>query len=112
MVDNYCEVAAAGKRLTITRCYVKFSDSRNLFTAFGGILALIIYESIIITGQEARYFWSERLTGAAVLFYLNKYLTLLSFVYTMCGFVTGISDKVRRIYEPRGYTDIQLTLAS
>ncbi|PIL24595.1 hypothetical protein GSI_12479 [Ganoderma sinense ZZ0214-1] len=61
IVDNYCEVAAT---------------------------ALIIYDSIIITGQEARYFWSERLTGAAVLFYLNKYLTLLSFVYTMFGFVT------------------------
>ncbi|KAM5541474.1 hypothetical protein V8D89_005028 [Ganoderma adspersum] len=66
VVDNYCEVVAA---------------------------ALIIYESIITTGQEARYFWSERLTGAAVLFYLNKYLTLVSFIYTMCGFVTGMSNK-------------------
>ena len=68
-----------------------------------GILALIIYECMIITGQEAQYFWTERITGAAVLFYLNKYLTLLSFVYTTIGFILGMSDQVRRsvsMHEP------------
>ena len=58
------------------------------------ITALIIYESVIITSEEAKYFWSGRLTGAAVLFYLNKYLVLLSFVYTMMGYIPGMSDKV------------------
>ncbi|TBU61802.1 hypothetical protein BD310DRAFT_872620 [Dichomitus squalens] len=68
VIDNYCEIAAT---------------------------ALIIYEFLIITSQEARYFWSGRLTGAAVLFYLNKYLVLLSFVYTMMGYIPGMSDRVR-----------------
>ncbi|KAI1791889.1 hypothetical protein LXA43DRAFT_1061133 [Ganoderma leucocontextum] len=55
VIDNYCEIAA--------------TDFDNCLF---GTTALIIYESMIITGQEARYFWSERLAGAAVLFYLNK----------------------------------------
>ena len=56
--------------------------------------ALIIFESLITIGQEVKYFWSGKVTGAAVLFYLNRYLTLISFVDTMFGYISPKSDKV------------------
>ena len=56
--------------------------------------ALIIFESLITIGQEVKYFWSGKVTGAAILFYLNRYLTLISFVDTMFGYISPKSDKV------------------
>ncbi|KAM5530943.1 hypothetical protein V8D89_015388 [Ganoderma adspersum] len=54
---------------------------------------LIIFESLITIGQEVKYFWSGKATGAAILFYLNRYLTLVSFVDTMFGYLRPNSDK-------------------
>ncbi|KAI1791870.1 hypothetical protein LXA43DRAFT_1136728 [Ganoderma leucocontextum] len=59
---------------------------------------LIIFESIITIGQEAKYFWSGKATGAAILFYLNKYLTLISFVYTTVGYIPLASDRTYGAY--------------
>ena len=39
------------------------------------IVVLFLYDAIIITGEEIRCFWGRKLTGAAVLFWLNKYMT-------------------------------------
>ncbi|PIL24614.1 hypothetical protein GSI_12498 [Ganoderma sinense ZZ0214-1] len=64
---------------------------------------LIIFESILTIGQEAKYFWSRKATGVAVLFYLNKYLTLIFFVDTMSGYIVPPSNKLTAAL----YTDVQ-----
>ncbi|TBU36581.1 hypothetical protein BD309DRAFT_878121 [Dichomitus squalens] len=49
---------------------------------------------LLMTGEEVRCFWGRKLTGAAILFWLNKYTTAL---YLGWDLATGlnISDKVR-----------------
>ncbi|PIL24602.1 hypothetical protein GSI_12486 [Ganoderma sinense ZZ0214-1] len=37
---------------------------------------LVAYDALITTADEIRCFWSRKITGAAVLFWLNKYLTI------------------------------------
>ncbi|TBU57748.1 hypothetical protein BD310DRAFT_791608, partial [Dichomitus squalens] len=42
-----------------------------------------MYDSIITTGDEVRNFWGRKVTGGAVLFWLNKYMTLLYMVWDL-----------------------------
>ena len=56
-------------------------------------LVLLWYDLLITTGEEVRCFWGRRVTGAAILFWLNKYMTTLYFVWDLQTFFT-ISDKV------------------
>ncbi|KAI0754053.1 hypothetical protein C8Q80DRAFT_342630 [Daedaleopsis nitida] len=42
---------------------------------------LVIYEYIITFARETELFWRGRLTGAAALFYFNRYLNLFNNVY-------------------------------
>ncbi|PIL24669.1 hypothetical protein GSI_12553 [Ganoderma sinense ZZ0214-1] len=46
---------------------------------------LFLYDSVITIGDEMRFIWGRGLTGAIVLFYLNKYLLIL---YNTMLFVT------------------------
>ena len=39
--------------------------------------ALIVFEHCITFEMEVDYFWKQKLTGASVLFYLNRYIMLL-----------------------------------
>ena len=45
-------------------------------------------------GDEVRCFWGRKVTGAAILFYLNKYMNILYLVLGLATFLT-ISDEVR-----------------
>ncbi|KAI1791801.1 hypothetical protein LXA43DRAFT_377798 [Ganoderma leucocontextum] len=49
-------------------------------------IAFVLYEYIIITQDEIRFFWGKRLTGATVLFWLNKWIIIL---YYAISFATG-----------------------
>ena len=60
------------------------------------IVVLFLYDAIIITGEEIRCFWGRKLTGAAVLFWLNKYMTTLFFVWALAGNLK-MSDEVCRL---------------
>ena len=40
-------------------------------------LVLLWYDLLITTGEEVRCFWGRRVTGAAILFWLNKYMAIL-----------------------------------
>ncbi|TBU34165.1 hypothetical protein BD311DRAFT_747263 [Dichomitus squalens] len=46
-----------------------------------------LYDSIIITGDEIRCFWGRKVTGAAVLFWLNKYASLFYFIWDLGTFL-------------------------
>ncbi|TBU22605.1 hypothetical protein BD311DRAFT_742896 [Dichomitus squalens] len=58
---NYCDIAAA---------------------------VVFLYDSMITTGGEIRCFWGRKITGAAILFWLNKYITALYLVWELA---TGLS---------------------
>ena len=57
---------------------------------------VFLYDSLITTGEEVRCFWGRKVTGAAILFWLNKYLTALYFILNF-GSEAQVSDSVRAI---------------
>ncbi|TBU37723.1 hypothetical protein BD309DRAFT_904714 [Dichomitus squalens] len=65
MTGNYCEVAAT---------------------------AIFVFDSIITTGEEIRCFWGRNITGAAIVFWLNKYMTMLFLGWGLATFLK-LSDK-------------------
>ncbi|TBU34156.1 hypothetical protein BD311DRAFT_344685 [Dichomitus squalens] len=54
---------------------------------------LFIYDSVIMTGEEIRCFWGRKVTGASVLFWLNKYIAMLYFVWILATYL-GLPNKV------------------
>ena len=61
------------------------------------ITVIFLYDQAITTAEDVRCFWGRRVTGAAVLFWLNKYLTTLYLVWNIgAGF--SISNKVGIIH--------------
>ncbi|RDX42916.1 hypothetical protein OH76DRAFT_1422252 [Lentinus brumalis] len=51
----------------------------NYFANAGS--GLVVYEYMITFGREVELFWTGRLTGAAILFFFNRYLSLVVDVY-------------------------------
>ena len=56
-------------------------------------LAVFLYDATITTGEEIRYFWRRRVTGAAILFWLNKYMAILDSALYLATYIVS-SDKV------------------
>ncbi|EJF61355.1 hypothetical protein DICSQDRAFT_60554, partial [Dichomitus squalens LYAD-421 SS1] len=61
---------------------------------------VFLYDSMITTGEEIRCFWGRKMTGAAILFWLNKYMTVLYLVWELAT-CFNISDKVCTLPRPR-----------
>ncbi|TBU51717.1 hypothetical protein BD310DRAFT_1003631 [Dichomitus squalens] len=53
---------------------------------------VFIFDSMITTAEELRCFWGRKITGAAILFWLNKYMTMLCLVWDLATGLS-ISDK-------------------
>ena len=47
------------------------------FSSFDAESVLMVYEHIITFRQEFRYFWQGKVTGASILFCLNRYLPVV-----------------------------------
>ncbi|TBU52351.1 hypothetical protein BD310DRAFT_832399, partial [Dichomitus squalens] len=58
------------------------------------LAVVFLHDSMITTREEIRCFWGRRITGAAILFWLNKYMTTLFLVWDLAT-ALNISDKVR-----------------
>ncbi|KAM5541338.1 hypothetical protein V8D89_004892 [Ganoderma adspersum] len=41
-----------------------------------GVIALVIYEYLVTFGTEVQLFWGREVTGASVLFFVNRYMRL------------------------------------
>ncbi|TBU34146.1 hypothetical protein BD311DRAFT_651137, partial [Dichomitus squalens] len=52
---------------------------------------LFLYDALITTGDEIQCFWGKKLTGAAILFWLNKYITTFFMVWSITSYFK-ISD--------------------
>ncbi|TBU36945.1 hypothetical protein BD309DRAFT_877374, partial [Dichomitus squalens] len=55
---------------------------------------VFLYDAVLTTGQEVTYFWGRRVTGATILFWLNKYMTMLYMVWNLAT-SHNISDESR-----------------
>ncbi|TBU42033.1 hypothetical protein BD309DRAFT_897071 [Dichomitus squalens] len=52
---------------------------------FAGIV-VFLYDTMITTGEEIRCFWGRKLTAAAVLFWMNKYMTMIFLVWDLASY--------------------------
>ena len=55
---------------------------------------MVIYEYAITIGKETRLFWGKKVTGAAVLFFLNRYIVLGFNTYALANSSIPVSDVV------------------
>ena len=61
----------------------------------------LIYDYVITFGREVEMFWRSKFTGASVLFFANRYVSLL---FNTMGLVTlgRFTDEVRSLRDDRG----------
>ncbi|KAL4254068.1 hypothetical protein ABKN59_002446 [Abortiporus biennis] len=56
-------------------------------------ITIVIYDYFLTIGDEIAYIWSQKITGASIIFLLNRYLTLL-YVLLLCLSLSGIHTVV------------------
>ena len=66
----------------------QFSSVQPLF-----LTVACVYEYFITLDREVELFWTGRATSAAILFFLNRYWSLVTFLYNLAIFVP-MSDLV------------------
>ena len=55
----------------------------------------MVYEYFVTLRREVELFWKHKWTGATVLFYFNRYLSLLVNIYGLVASDAHTSDQVR-----------------
>ncbi|RPD73180.1 hypothetical protein L226DRAFT_614405 [Lentinus tigrinus ALCF2SS1-7] len=58
------------------------------------VAVVVIYEYSITVGREVRLFWGKKITGAAILFFLNRYIVLGFNTYALANSSIPVSDVV------------------
>lgn len=72
-------------------------------------LAMIFHEHMMTISQEVRYVWSQRLTGATIIFLLNRYMVLIFGVTIILQTVAWDTPLVSRMkYCPPSHSLIRL----
>ena len=56
-----------------------------------GFKALVAYDYIITVGDEWELFWKQKWTGSSYLFMINRYLTVLTAVWSTAPFSSQVS---------------------
>lgn len=64
------------------------------------LAAFLIYDYVITIGQEVELFWTMQLTGASVLFFANRYITLLFNILGLAALAPFSSTQVRAFMSP------------
>ncbi|TBU57744.1 hypothetical protein BD310DRAFT_928613 [Dichomitus squalens] len=73
---------ASSQTIQLITEYASATRDDYCFTAAA---VMFTYDAILTTGDDVRCFWGRRVTGAAVLFWLNKYLTILLCFWSISG---------------------------
>lgn len=83
------------------------STTRFIVTIRSG---LVVYETLITVDREVRYFWPGSITVAKLLFFANRYVTLLAYVVWLSQ-LASLSDKVsyHQVVGPRPRLLIAIT---
>ena len=82
---GYCFNAGAG-----TSDFAPVHPKGNT-AQLSNITVIFLYDQAITTAEDVRCFWGRRVTGAAVLFWLNKYVTILDMVWGLETFANPFS---------------------
>ena len=56
---------------------------------------LLIYEAMVTFNSEVEYFWKAKLTGASVLYFINKYSAIAYHVMSLAQNLPHLTLKVR-----------------
>ena len=60
------------------------------------VVAILLQEYMITFGQEVQLFWKSKLTGAAALFFLNRYIVLITMFLNISGVIISAPPEVCR----------------
>ncbi|TBU40536.1 hypothetical protein BD309DRAFT_342296 [Dichomitus squalens] len=66
----------------------------NTLGSYCGITGTVVflYDSVLTAPEEIRCFWGRKVTGGAIIFWLNKYITMLSLCWAIGSDFLKISD--------------------
>lgn len=84
---NYCGLAGFGAILSVPLLALRFSCLSTL--------VLILHDYLVTFRQEVNMFWTRKLNGAAILFYLNRYAFITVYAIYQLTTYAPISDEVR-----------------
>ncbi len=85
---NYCGLAGFGA-LFLVRVAIHLRLSCPI------ILVLILHDYLVTFRQEVNMFWTRKLNGAAILFYMNRYAFITVYAIYQLSTYAPISDEVR-----------------
>ncbi len=61
-------------------------------------VVLFLYDSFLTFDREVAYFWTAKhISGGALLFFVNKWITMTVYVMSLVSFASFPSDEVRRL---------------
>ncbi len=67
---------------------------------------LFVYDTFLTFDQDVAYFWTtKRINGAALLFFANKWISMLVYVMVLVEFASFPSDKVSSLSRSHGKSD-------
>ncbi|RPD60550.1 hypothetical protein L227DRAFT_575166 [Lentinus tigrinus ALCF2SS1-6] len=81
-----------------------FASNSAVYAAY----TLIFFEHILTFGDEVEVFWKRKFTGATVMFLLNRYLILVSYILELAS-VWIKSDYVKPMHLYRCMVDVRIT---
>ena len=59
----------------------------TLFADLRNCTALVVFEYIITFGTEVQLFWGRKVTGASMLFFVNRYMRLLYVLFCVTSYL-------------------------
>ncbi len=69
-------------------------------------IVLFIYDTFLTFDQEVAYFWTtKRISGAALLFFANKWISMMVYVMGLVEFASFPSNEVRSLSQSHGKSD-------
>ncbi len=69
-------------------------------------VVLFLYDTFLTFDQEVVYFWTtKRISGASLLFFANKWISMMVYVMGLVQFASFPSDKVSSLSPSHGKSD-------
>ena len=66
-------------------------------------VALFLYEVFLTSDREVQSYWTTKQTGASLLFFANKWISVTCAVMTLVAFAPFPSDKVSIFVDPYNF---------
>ena len=61
--------------------------------------AFLVFDHLITLAQEVDLFWKPKLSGAGVIFLLNRYIVLITMLLNVSGVIFTVPAQVRFLHE-------------